>query len=328
MATAQKLNIEELKKNHKTAFLAGELERLTKERDELLKLMEADDEMRELAEEDIGLAESRISETENQILKILKTDEEEEKWPNELILEVRAGAGGEEASLFAEELAEMYRRYGEKSGWSWKILDESKSDLGGYKEALFEINGKDCYKKLQYETGVHRIQRIPATEKSGRVHTSTASVVILPVRKKINFEIRPEDIEIEFTRSGGAGGQNVNKVETSVRLTHKPTGLVVRCQSERSQSKNRDKAMGILAAKLQSLNKEEEAKKLSTERKSQIGSGDRSEKIRTYNILQDRITDHRIKESWHNLPAIMAGGIDEIIEAMQKSGGNDVSDIA
>ena len=328
MVNTQKLNIEELKKNHKTAFLAGELERLTKERDELLKLMEADDEMRELAEEDIGLAESRISETENQILKILKTDEEEEKWPNELILEVRAGAGGEEASLFAEELAEMYRRYSEKNGWSWKVLDESKSDLGGYKEALFEINGKDCYKKLQYETGVHRIQRIPATEKSGQVHTSTASVVILPVRKKINFEIRPEDIEIEFTRSGGAGGQNVNKVETSVRLTHKPTGLVVRCQSERSQSKNRDKAMGILAAKLQSLNKEEEAKKLSTERKSQIGSGDRSEKIRTYNILQDRITDHRIKESWHNLPTIMAGGIDEIIEAMQKGGGNDVSDIA
>ncbi len=328
MANTQKLNIEELKKNHKTAFLAGELERLTKERDELLKLMEADDEMRELAEEDIGLAESRISETENQILKILKTDEEEEKWPNELILEVRAGAGGEEASLFAEELAEMYRRYAEKNGWSWRVLDESKSDLGGYKEALFEINGKDCYKKLQYETGVHRIQRIPATEKSGRVHTSTASIVILPVRKKINFEIRTEDIEIEFTRSGGAGGQNVNKVETSVRLTHKPTGLVVRCQSERSQSKNREKAMGILAAKLQLLNKEEEAQKLSTERKSQIGTGDRSEKIRTYNILQDRITDHRIKESWHNLPAIMAGGIDEIIESMQKGGGNDVSGIA
>lgn len=318
MANTQKLNIEELKKNHKTAFLAGELEHLTKERDELLKIMETDDEMRELAEEDLGLAESRISETENQIFRILKADEEEEKWPNELILEVRAGAGGEEASLFAEELAEMYRRYAEKSGWSWRVLDESKSDLGGYKEASFEISGKDCYRKLRNETGVHRIQRVPATEKSGRVHTSTASVVIMPVRKKVSVEIKSEDIEMEFTRSGGAGGQNVNKVETSVRLVHKPTGTVVRCQSERSQSKNREKAMSILAAKLQSLKEEEEVKKLSSERKSQIGTGDRSEKIRTYNVLQDRITDHRIKESWHNLPGIMAGGMDDIIAAMQK----------
>lgn len=323
MATAQKLNIEELKKNHKTAFLAGELERLVKERDELLKIMETDDEMRELAEEDLSLAEAHISEMENQILKILKTDEEEEKWPNELILETRAGAGGEEASLFAEELAEMYRRYAEKRGWSWRVLDESRSDLGGYKEASFEISGKDCYRELHNETGVHRIQRIPATEKSGRVHTSTASVVIMPVRKKVSVEIKPEDIDMEFTRSGGAGGQNVNKVETSVRLVHKPTGIVVRCQSERSQSKNREKAMSILAAKLQSFKEEEEAKKLSSERKSQIGTGDRSEKIRTYNVLQDRITDHRIKESWYNLPGIMAGGIDEIIGTLRKAEESD-----
>ncbi len=328
MATVQKLNIEELKKNHKTAFLAGELERLSKERDDLLKLTETDDEMRELAEEDLALAEARLAETENQILKILKADEEEDKWPNELILETRAGAGGEEASLFAEELAEMYRRYAEKNGWSWRVLDESKSDVGGYKEASFEVSGKDCYRKLRYETGVHRIQRVPATEKSGRVHTSTASVVILPVRKKTSVEIRPEDIEMEFTRSGGAGGQNVNKVETSVRLVHKPTGIVVRCQSERSQSKNRDKAMGIMAAKLQAMREEEEAKKLSSERKSQIGTGDRSEKIRTYNILQDRVTDHRVKESWHNLPAIMAGGIDEIVLAMQKAGETTGSEVA
>lgn len=323
MVNTQKLNIEELKKNHKTAFLAGELERLVKERDELLKIMETDDEMRELAEEDLSLAEAHISEMENQILKILKTDEEEEKWPNELILETRAGAGGEEASLFAEELAEMYRRYAEKRGWSWRVLDESRSDLGGYKEASFEISGKDCYRELHNETGVHRIQRIPATEKSGRVHTSTASVVIMPVRKKVSVEIKPEDIDMEFTRSGGAGGQNVNKVETSVRLVHKPTGIVVRCQSERSQSKNREKAMSILAAKLQSFKEEEEAKKLSSERKSQIGTGDRSEKIRTYNVLQDRITDHRIKESWHNLPGIMAGGIDEIIGTLRKAEESD-----
>jgi len=179
------------------------------------------------------------------------------------------------------------------------------------------VKGKDVYQKLRHETGVHRIQRIPATEKSGRIHTSTASVAIMPIRKKTTVEINPADLEIEFSRSGGAGGQNVNKVETAVRLIHKPTGIDVRCTSERSQLKNREKAMQILIAKLEIVKAEKEAKKLSSQRREQIGTADRSEKIRTYNILQDRVTDHRIKKSWHNLEGIFRGDIEEIISALE-----------
>jgi peptide chain release factor 1 len=197
-----------------------------------------------------------------------------------------------------------------------KKLAESISDLGGYKEASFEIRGKDVYRKLRFETGVHRVQRIPETEKSGRIHTSTASVAILPIRKKTTIEILPTDIEMEFSRSGGAGGQNVNKVETAVRIIHIPTGIDVRCTSERKQEANKEKALQILHAKLQEKKDEEEAKKYAAERKNQIGTGDRSEKIRTYNILQDRITDHRIKQSWHNIEVIFAGEIDPILEAI------------
>ena len=199
------------------------------------------------------------------------------------------------------------------------VLDESRSALKGYKEASFEMSGKGVYKLLRFETGVHRVQRIPATEKNGRVHTSTASVAIMPIYKKSTIEINPGDIEMEFTRSGGAGGQNVNKVETAVRIVHKPTGLVVRCQSERTQQRNREKALEILQAKIQNLHDEEEAKKLSSDRKEQIGTGDRSEKIRTYNFPQDRITDHRIKESWSNIEGVMAGEIDRIIETIQET---------
>lgn len=236
-----------------------------------------------------------------------------EEFPNEIVLEVRAGAGGDEASLFAWELAHMYEKFAESQGWQWKVNYESKSDLNGYKEASFEIKGKDVYKKMRYETGVHRVQRIPATEKNGRVHTSTASVAVLPIKKKITFQINPADFDMEYSRSGGKGGQNVNKVETAVRIVHKPTGLDVRSTNERSQLANREKAMMILTAKLQQLEEEKEAKKYSGERKNQIGTGDRSEKIRTYNFSQDRVTDHRIKKSWHNLPKIMEGDIGSII---------------
>jgi len=311
------MNLEELKKNHKTNYLAGVLERLNNEEKEILEMLVKDNSLKEMANSELKSIQEQREATEKQIQDILDKEEEEEEFPNEIVLEVRAGAGGDEASLFAWELAHMYEKFSEMENWQWKTNYESKNDLGGYKEASFEIKGKDVYKKMRYETGVHRVQRIPATEKNGRVHTSTASVAILPIRKKVNFEINPADIEMEYSRSGGKGGQNVNKVETAVRLIHKPTGLDVRCTNERSQVANREKAMAILSAKLQQLEEEKEAKKYSGERKAQIGTGDRSEKIRTYNFPQDRITDHRIKKSWHNLPKIMEGGIGDIISAIE-----------
>jgi peptide chain release factor 1 len=309
-------DLEIYKQNQKTQYLAQMYEKLLKDEQEVFNLIESDPGMAELSQAELKSIQDQKQELERQMDEILETNKEEEEFPNEVILEVRAGAGGDEASLFAAELAAMYSKYAGMQGWSVKKIDGSESDLGGYKEASFEIRGKDVYKKLRYETGVHRVQRIPDTEKSGRVHTSTASVAILPIRKKVKFEINPIDIETETSRAGGKGGQNVNKVETAVRLIHKPTGLWVRSTAERSQNANKEKALSILAAKLEALHEEEEAKKHSQERKDQIGTGDRSEKIRTYNILQDRITDHRIKKSWHNLEKIMAGYIEDIIESM------------
>ena len=256
----------------------------------------------------------------SQMDEILKTEEGSEEFPNEAVLEVRAGAGGDEAALFAHELADMYRAYATSQGWQSKVLWESKSDLGGYKEAGFELRGQGVYEKLRFETGVHRVQRVPATEKSGRIHTSTASVAILPIRKKHKLEINPADIEMEFSRAGGAGGQNVNKVETAVRLIHRPTGIDARSQEERSQNANRERAMSVLLAKLERLQEQEEAKKHAQTRKEQIGTGDRSEKIRTYNFPQDRLTDHRIKVSFSNLPKLMAGNIAPILEALAEAG--------
>ena len=279
------------KDNPKTAYLAKAVE-----------MMEGDEEQQKML----------IAEMD----KILAAEAGSEEFPNEAVLEVRAGVGGEEAALFAEELAHMYRAYAEMQGWQVRVLSESKTDLGGYKEAVFELRGLGVYEKLRFETGVHRIQRIPATEKQGRVHTSTASVAILPIRKKHKFVINPADIEWEFSRAGGAGGQNVNKVETAARVIHKPTGLDARSQAERSQNANREKAMAVLLAKLEQQQEEQEAAKHAATRKDQIGTADRSEKIRTYNILQDRVTDHRIKEDWHNLPKLFAGNIEPIIEAL------------
>ena len=303
-----------------------EWQRLTHAEKDATDLMEVDPAMKELAEKELQDIEQQKNTLLEQLEKIVGGDNERE-WPNEVVLEVRAGVGGDEASLFAEELAQMYLKYAETRGWSRKALDESVSTSGGYKEAQFEIKGEGSYRTLQFETGVHRVQRVPATEKQGRIHTSTASVAILPIYKRTKIEINPSDLEIETSRSGGAGGQNVNKVETAVRIVHKPTGMDVKCTSERSQAQNKEKAMKLLLSRLQQAQDEQEARERAADRKQQVGTGDRSEKIRTYNFPQDRVTDHRIKESWSNVPKIMNGGLDPILEALAKAeGGGEVAD--
>jgi len=316
-----KYDIEQLKTNPRTAYLATELERLIRQERELGHASAGDPDLKELAQEESLQLQEQLSLIEEQIEDILKKDGEEEQFPNEVVIEVRAGAGGEEAALFAEELSEMYRRYSEKTGWSFRTLDESRAELGGFKSASFEIRGKDAYRKLRFEQGVHRVQRIPVTEKQGRIHTSTASVAVLPIRKKVSVEINETDLEIETSRSGGAGGQNVNKVETAVRIIHKPTGIDVRSTAERSQLKNRERAMSILVAKLQEIEEEKETKKYSDERREQIGTGDRSEKIRTYNIPQDRVTDHRIKKSWSNVEGILGGDLAKVLDDLTEDEG-------
>lgn len=322
-------SLDKYKSNPKTAYLAESFARLLKEEEEL-QILARDEAMKALSEEELKNIELQKTELMGQMEEILKEEEKEEEFPNEIILEVRAGAGGDEAALFAKELAEMYALYSQKQGWNMASISTSETAIGGYKEAVFEIRGRGVYKKLRFETGVHRIQRVPETEKMGRVHTSTASVAILPVRKKTTIEIKPSDIEIETFRSGGAGGQNVNKVETAVRIVHKASGIEVKCTSERSQLKNREKAMSILAAKLEAKKEEEESAKYSADRKSQIGTGDRSEKIRTYNFPQNRVTDHRIKISMHDIEGFMTGNIDKIIDALENpetvSGVEDTDD--
>jgi peptide chain release factor 1 len=310
------MDLSKFKENYKTKYLADEYERVLSQLNEAKSMLGVDPEMDALAEADIAGYETAMKELVEKMEYILKEDVAEEEKPRELILEVRAGVGGEEAAIFAQDLALMYELYAQTQQWAFRPVDASESEMGGYKEATFEVTGTNAYDLLRYETGVHRIQRIPATEKSGRVHTSTASVIVLPIRKKSTVVINQSDLDMSYTRSGGAGGQNVNKVETAVHLVHKPSGIHVHCSVERSQLKNREKAMAILTAKLEQLNDEEELRK-NADARSAIGSGDRSEKIRTYNILQDRVTDHRIKESWHNIEKIFAGDIGTILETLK-----------
>ena len=278
------------------------------EAEELMK----DPEMKELAEEEYYASKEKLPKIEEE-LKILLIPKDPDDDKN-IICEIRAGAGGEEAALFAGTLFRMYTMYAERKHWKLEVLNENETGLGGYKEISFMITGKGVYSRLKFESGVHRVQRVPDTESSGRIHTSTATVAVLPVVEDVEIEINPADIKMEVFRSSGAGGQHINKTSSAVRLIHEPTGIVVECQTERSQFQNRDNAMKMLRTKLYEIEKQKQDSEISNARKSQVGSGDRSEKIRTYNYPQGRITDHRIGMSIYQMENFLNGDIDEMID--------------
>lgn len=284
---------------------------------ETLVKTESDEEIVALAHEELKKLSEQKAEAEKAVRDIFHPDEKSKY--KSAIVEIRAGAGGEEAALFVASLMRMYTKYAQKRGWKSALIDANETSHGGFKEVVFEMHGKGVYSDMCLESGVHRVQRIPETEKQGRIHTSTASVAVLPEVEEDEITVNPADIKMDTYRSGGAGGQNVNKVETAVRLTHVPTGIVVASQSERFQAKNRMKALQILESKLRQVQEEKRQKEIGQLRKEQIGTGDRSEKIRTYNFPQDRVTDHRIKQSWHNIESIMNGEIDALIADLKKA---------
>ncbi len=278
---------------------------------------ETDEEMRGLAKQELMSLQTTLE----SLLASLKTallprDPNDER---DVIVEIRAGAGGDEAGLFAGELFRMYSRYALTRGWNVEVIDRNESGIGSIKEIIFEVKGKGAFSRFKYERGVHRVQRVPSTESGGRIHTSTATVAVLPEAKDVEVDVNPGDLRIDIFHSGGAGGQNVNKVSTAVRLTHLPTGLVVVCQDERSQLRNRQKAMAVLKTRLLDAERTRQEGEISAERRGQVGTGERSEKIRTYNFPQDRMTDHRIGITMHNLPKIMEGGLDDLIDAVAAS---------
>jgi peptide chain release factor 1 len=280
----------------------------------LLKTESADSELTQMAKEDVARLEGDEKRLAQEIRRgILPPDPADSR---NTIIEIRAGAGGQESALFAADLYRMYTRYAERSGWKFEDLDSSPSDLGGFKEVVFEITGTDVYKRLKYESGVHRVQRVPATEAQGRIHTSTCTVAVLPEAEEVDVEIKPEELEITRCRASGPGGQGVNTTDSAVQIIHKPSGLIVRCADQRSQQKNKARALTVLRSRLLERKVAEENAKYAAQRKAQVGTGERNERIRTYNFPQNRVTDHRIELTLYNLPFVMEGDIDPIIDPL------------